>query len=55
MYELDSTAPALVIPPIVVNVSKDDTIFLCYYTPDAGDIIAGDMAGCRTSLTVEIV
>lgn len=55
MYELDSTAPALVIPPIVVNVSKDDTIFLCYYTPDAGDIIAGDTNGCRTSLTVEIV
>lgn len=55
MYELDSVAPALVIPPIVVNISKDDTIFLCYYTPDAGDIIAGDTNGCRTSLTVEIV
>lgn len=40
--------------PVLVDVSPGDVIYLYYYV-ESGDVVVGDTAGRRTSLTVEYV
>lgn len=43
------------ISPKLVNVSKDDIIFLAYYTSVSSDQIYGDFSEAQTFLTVDVV